>query len=50
MYNAEYKSKPDMKFIYTDVDQTFNDEFQKDAPLSEQTGWWTPEGDIYVWT
>ena len=39
-----------MKFIFTDEDQTFSDEFQKDALLSEQTGWWTPEGDIYVWT
>ena len=39
-----------MKFIFTDVDQTFNDEFQKDALLSDQTGWWTPEGEIYIWT
>ncbi len=39
-----------MKFIFTDVDQTFSDELQKDALLSDQTGWWTPEGDIYVWT
>jgi hypothetical protein len=32
-----------------DKDQTFKDEFQE-SRLSESTGWWTPEGDIYVWT
>jgi hypothetical protein len=38
-----------MKFIFTDKDQTFKDEFQE-SRLSESTGWWTPEGEIYIWT
>ena len=38
-----------MKFIFTDRDQYFKDEYQE-AWLSEETGWWTPAGEIYVWT
>jgi hypothetical protein len=38
-----------MKFIFTDVDRWFKDEYQE-AWLSEETGWWTPSGNIYIWT
>ena len=38
-----------MKFIFTDKDQYFKDEYQE-AWLSEETGWWTPKGIIYIWT
>lgn len=37
-----------MKFCFTDVDQYFKDEYQE-AWLSEETGWWTPDGIIYIW-
>lgn len=39
----------EMKWIFTNNDRYFKDEFQE-AWLSEETGWWTPSGDIYIWT
>jgi len=38
-----------LKFIFTDQDQYFKDEYQE-AWLSEEMGWWTSGGDIYIWT
>lgn len=38
-----------MRFIFTDKDQYFKDEYQE-AWLSEETGWWTVSGEIYIWT
>ena len=38
-----------MKFICTDQDVQFKDEYQE-GTLKYQTAWWTPEGGIYVYT
>jgi len=38
-----------MKFIFTDRDDHFQDEYQE-ASLKEQTAWWTPNGSIIVYT
>ena len=38
-----------MKFIFTDEDKYLADEYQE-AWLSYETGWWTPKGEIYVYT
>lgn len=38
-----------MRWIFTNIDHYFVDEYQE-AYLSEETGWWTPEGEIYIWT
>jgi hypothetical protein len=38
-----------MRFIFTDRDRWFSDEYQS-AWLSEETGWWTQSGEIYIWT
>jgi hypothetical protein len=38
-----------MRWIFTDVDRLCKDEYQEEL-LSEETGWWFPNGDILIWT
>jgi hypothetical protein len=38
-----------MKWIFSDQDQYFKDQYQE-SWFSEETGWWTEKGEIYIWT
>lgn len=39
-----------MRFLFTDQDRHVEDEYQDGGMLSEQTGWWYPDGTILIWT
>jgi len=38
-----------LKVVFTDVDQWCEDEYQEGSWLSEETGWWYPDGRILVY-
>ena len=39
-----------MRWIFTEEDRFCEDEYQSGTWLSEETGWWFPNGTVLIWT